>query len=416
MLAQLVSQISSHIIIHYHKKTIQAATRAQEEEWGILTDEPTNEPGMLRKHCFMLDYEASSKRAIVNDWVNWVLLTVLVALAVLVTLGCTLPSFSIEILGLLGLAVESGNEFEQAKTYYSVFSLAQLIMDEARYLGDTSSYLGLGTLASLLVLTVFIVPFGQTASLLVEWFVAISPKRRYLNGIVNEILSAWQYMEVFVLSVIITSWQLAGVSDFMVNAYCGELDGIFTTLAYFGIVDVNDAQCFQLRAGVESASWLLVTASIILAVSSHVVLTASTQKVLDENVPPNRRLHTDRWSSKESAEVAFYNHPNNQVVSEGKTQRTQEKSKVSPIPPRFTDYYSFATRIEDVIDERIEPAHESEINSNEETCCVISTNQVEPKDNVNHNYIDLGPDEDRKNQEQDDSCTVEIQKEAEGSV
>ncbi|KAL3789345.1 hypothetical protein HJC23_006499 [Cyclotella cryptica] len=158
----------------FSMKTIQAATRAQEEEWGIMTLEPTNESGMLRKHSFMLDYEASSKRAVVKDWVSWLLLTVLVLLAVLVTLGCSLPSFSIEILGLLGLAVESGNEFNQAKTYYSVFSLAKLIMDEARYLGDTSSYVGLGTLASLLVLTVFIVPLGQTASLLIEWFMAIN--------------------------------------------------------------------------------------------------------------------------------------------------------------------------------------------------------------------------------------------------
>ena len=218
MLAQLVSQISSHIIIHYHKKTITAAIRAQEDEWGIVRPPPSEEQERLRDYKFQLDYEASSKRATVKNWVHWVLVATLASFVILVILGCALPSFSIEILGLLGLAVESGQEFEQAHTYYSVFTLAKTIMDEARYLGETSSYIGLGTLASLLVITVFIVPLFQALSLFIEWFVPVKRKQRDLNVVVNEILSAWQYMEVFVLSVIITSWQLAGVSDYMVNA------------------------------------------------------------------------------------------------------------------------------------------------------------------------------------------------------
>lgn len=339
MLAQLVSQISSHIIIHYHKKTVAAATRAQEKEWGIVTPTLSEEPELLRNHHFRLDYEASSKRAIVHGWAHSTLLVVLASLAILVILGCALPSFSIEILGLLGLAVESGQEFEQAHTYYSVFSLAKTIMDEARYLGETSSYIGLGTLASLLVITVFIVPLFQTLSLFIEWYVPVNRKQRHLNVVVNEILSAWQYMEVFVLSVIITSWQLAGVSDYMVNAYCGGLAGMFDTLAFFGIVDPNDAQCFQLRATVEAASWLLVAASLILASASHFVLTASSQKSLDAKTLPEQRRHTDRWSSMEEV-----------------TNRTDEASKtkspvIAPIPPRFTDYYSLATRKEHIEDE-----------------------------------------------------------------
>ena len=155
-------------------------------------------------------------------------------------------------------------------------------------------------------------------------------------------------MEVFVLSVIITSWQLSGVSDYMVNAYCGSLDGMFDTLAFFGIIDPNDAQCFQLRATVEAASWLLVAASLILAATSHFVASASSQKSLDDNVPPERRRHNDRLSSIES-EVAG----DGEGMKTGKKERTM---KVSPIPPRFTDYYSLTTRKEHLPDEEVEVA------------------------------------------------------------
>ena len=111
---------------------------------------------------------------------------------------------------------------------------------------------------------------------------------------------------------------------------------MFDTLAFFGIVDSNDAQCFQLRATVEAASWLLLAASLILGFCSHFVLTASTQKSLGSNIPPERRRHNDRWSSMESAEVI-----------NGVDDTNKAKSpKISPIPPRFTDYYALTTRKE----------------------------------------------------------------------
>lgn len=39
-----------------------------------------------------------------------------------------------------------------------------------------------------------------------------------------------------------------------------------------------------------------MAASLILAASSHFVLTASSQKILDEQIPPERRRHIDRFS------------------------------------------------------------------------------------------------------------------------
>ncbi|KAL3789351.1 LOW QUALITY PROTEIN: hypothetical protein HJC23_006505 [Cyclotella cryptica] len=63
---------------------------------------------------------------------------------------------------------------------------------------------------------------------------------------------------------------------------------------------------------------------------------------------------------------------------EGKSQQTKEKSKVSPIPPRFTDYYSFATQIKDIADERLELAHQSDTNLFEESQRGRCT-EVEPK-------------------------------------
>jgi len=217
MLAQFVAQISSHVIIHYHRKTVNAASDAQEEEWNVQPSNLGNDPEKLRMHKFTLDYEASDKRAVVRKSVHWVLAMGLASLVILVIVGCVLPSFGIEVLGLVGLVVESGNQFEEAQTHYSVFNLASMIMEQARYLNTASDLVGLGTLSSLLVVTVFIVPLAQTASLCVQWFVPMTKKQRSKNTVLNEILSAWQYMEVYVLSIIIAAWQLGEVSEYMVN-------------------------------------------------------------------------------------------------------------------------------------------------------------------------------------------------------
>jgi len=94
MTAQLVSQVSSHIIIAYHNKSTKAATRAQVDEWG-LSQSVRDEPERLCKHQFKLEYEASGKRVAVRRVFNWILSFLLLALAGLVVVGSVLPSLTL---------------------------------------------------------------------------------------------------------------------------------------------------------------------------------------------------------------------------------------------------------------------------------------------------------------------------------
>ena len=96
----MVAQFTSHVVIHYHRKTVQAATKSQETELGL--DTPTiceDRRERLGTHSFKLNYEASAERATVRRSVPWILAGALSSLAILVALGCTLPSFGIEVLG-----------------------------------------------------------------------------------------------------------------------------------------------------------------------------------------------------------------------------------------------------------------------------------------------------------------------------
>ncbi|KAL7552892.1 hypothetical protein ACHAWF_016142 [Thalassiosira exigua] len=372
MLAQLVAQVLSHVIIHYHRKSVRAATKSQEIELNLARPLDDVE-GRLCSHGFRLDYEASDKRAVLRRGVDWVLFAALVSFVILVICGCTLPSFSIEVHGIVGLVVESANKFKQAKSFYGVFDLAKMIMDQARHVGEFSDYIGMGTLASLLVTTVFLVPLLQAASLLAQWFAPVTTKRRWRNTQLNEILSAWQYMEVYVLSIVIAAWQLGSISEHMINAYCGELLDTFTALSHYEILDKKDAQCFRVDATVETASWLLVAASLLLFVLNHFVGTAASQKALDDSTPANKRLHTDRWigsklclqsdSGEESAGTMDIDEEEGTVAQK---HDFDEKVRVLPISPRFTDYYRFATTHQ--IEEQIH--HDTDMTKTVETAVV----------------------------------------------
>ncbi|KAL7427314.1 hypothetical protein ACHAXH_001630 [Discostella pseudostelligera] len=367
VLAILISQLLSHVIIHYHNKSVSAAVAAQEAELNLSPSNTSETKEVLRSHQYTLDYEASNKRVVVERRIDWVLSGIVLALTILVICGCAFSSFSIEVFGLVGLAVESGNQFKEAKVSYSIFSLANMIMDQARYLNTASDLAGLGTLAAVVVITVFLVPLAQAASLMAHWFVPMTKKQRSWNIGLNEVLYTWQYMEVYVISIIITAWQLGGVSEHMINVYCGALKDTLSSLAYYGILNAEDAQCFKVNASVEPGSWVLVAASILLFMLNHFVVRASMQKTLDDNVPPEQRLHTDRWMKRKESMVETQGssggaeeeeeEEEDAAVEDEKVRGNREPS-VSPVAPRFTDYYFFVTNR---IDEEYHNVNEAEM-------------------------------------------------------
>ena len=182
MIAQLVSQISSHFIIHYQRKIYNSAKDAYKKQYNLHTaasGELTrtlsavscdNFEGkrVLRKHQFGRPHRGVDEKLVVRNWVSYFVIATAASLAILVVLGCVLPSFSLDILGLIGVAVESGQNFEAATTYHSVITVIQLLMEEARFLGTAGDYLGLGTLSALLLLTVLVGPTMQPPPMMQE--------------------------------------------------------------------------------------------------------------------------------------------------------------------------------------------------------------------------------------------------------
>lgn len=226
MIAQLISQISSHFIIHYHRRVVHQATSSLKKKLNLLHAESTvcsgldeedgdlvseDSPVKIRKerlceHAFARPHRGEKDKLVVRSFVNPTLVVFSVALSALIVAGCSVPSYSIDILGIVGILVESGQGFTAAATQYNLFTTVGLLLEQAAFTGRIRDYIGLGSLSILLITTVLLVPLAQCAVLMYMWFRPLARRKRFHFMITTEILAAWQYAEVYFLSVLIGSW------------------------------------------------------------------------------------------------------------------------------------------------------------------------------------------------------------------
>jgi hypothetical protein len=240
MTAQIISQVSSHYIIYYHRQIVNKATAAAEETASSeekedndhdddndklersnptslffdesktvleVKEEDDNKHYVLRTHAFRRPHRDNvNETLVVRNWVNYAMIFLGVILTVIVIAGCILPTFSIEILGIIGIAVESGQQFEQAITNHSVISIVQMLFDEAKFLDNAGDYIGITVLNCLFLCTVLIIPILQSICLILQWFFPLTTTQRTRMWVLNEILQDWQYIEVYIMALFVASW------------------------------------------------------------------------------------------------------------------------------------------------------------------------------------------------------------------
>lgn len=234
MIAQLISQVSSHFIIYYHRRIVSHAKSQRGIHHSVARcpntaldghqkganfkesvevtpgDEPVNERGIqqvaLHQHQFSRPHRGETEKLVVRPWVNKLLVLGTLCLITVVIAGCLIPSFSLEVLGIIGVAVETGQNFKDATTQHSMFTVIQLLFEEARFLGTAGDYTGLGTLSVLFVFTVLFVPIMQSLVLLRHWFRPSTLEEMQKLSTIIEILQSWQYAEVYLIAIFVASW------------------------------------------------------------------------------------------------------------------------------------------------------------------------------------------------------------------
>lgn len=364
MIAQLVSQISSHIILHYHTKIVESAKVAkrtsrmsepnthynqdicpQVAETGISV--VRREPAYLPLSKFSFHVPRSSKGSYlrVRGWVNYVIPVICLVIVVTLIVGCSIPTFQLEILGLLGIAVEFGQEGSNAVSFYSVINIVQLLFAQASYLNTASAYIGLGTLAIIFMITVLFVPVFEALLLMYFWYRTAPPDSKERDRTVwwLEILRAWQYVEVYLFSIIIATWQIGGISQFFFDDVVGgSMDGIFEALVNFGLIDSVDARLFYVSSKIQAGSYFLLVASFLLWIFAQFVSKADLQQ--RRNAEDSVRFSAAAMKQTEDSDCT------DEELSE----------KLEPLKIEFTDCFRWLLQTGPVRDLALDPSMEIE--------------------------------------------------------
>jgi len=381
MIAQMISQITSHVIIHYHRRIVAEASKservlgssmqaqtaqAQDQENEVQAYRVDTEKGVdsigsletipvagskpidleksaeikesLRQHRFGRPHRGETEKLVPRRYVDKLLLACAVCLGALVIVGCSLPSFSLELFGLVGVAVEFGQDFQEASAYHSVFSVVGLLFEQASYLGSAKDYIGLGVLSILFISTLLFVPIIQSIALLRQWFSTTTPMEKQRMAAYLEILQAWQYLEVYLVALFVSSWQLGPVSDSMINSYCENLENMFAQMVYYGILKEEDAQCFSVTANIENGAFSLVLGAILLSFLSSFVSKAAVQYFRDKKDQNGQSKEDDCQSTSFSDETSTSEDANEGAADAGFA------GIIRPVPVLFTDSFRWMLR------------------------------------------------------------------------
>mmetsp|Transcript_5265 Transcript_5265/g.15313 ORF Transcript_5265/g.15313 Transcript_5265/m.15313 type:complete len:2439 (+) Transcript_5265:618-7934(+) len=371
MIAQLLSQVTSHIFIHYHRLIVTEGTDNLKQyytrkvltigsaETGSETQDPeapfdhifvgasnanptlkvgSEEKMSLSTHKFSRPHRGETEKLFVRSYVNSILPLCGLSLVIFIAMGCILPSFTLELFGLVGVAVEFGRDFEEATINHSVFSVIKLLFDQASYLGSTKDYIGLIVLSILFVSTILFVPIIQTITILCQWFFSSTITQKRKIAVRLEILQAWQYLEVYLVALFVSSWQLGPVSDFMINAYCKNLEDTFAQMIYFGVLKENDAQCFSVTSHINNNVFFLVAGAILLSFLSSFVLKATFQYFRDER---------DLDKSVKGADDSVFSSLDRE--SRYDDIDTEIVTNIRPVPVLFTDSFRWLLRATNTI-------------------------------------------------------------------
>ena len=153
----------------------------------------------------------------------------------------------------------------------------EVLFQQANFTGNSGDWIGLVLLSLIFATTVCLIPIALLCLNVYRWFKPMNRKLRCRIFVVTEALTSWQYLEVYIVSIIIASWQLGPLSKVMINDYCGSLTGILTSLTYYDFITGVDAQCFQVQATVQIATWLFLASALSSTILNHFVGKAEEQ-------------------------------------------------------------------------------------------------------------------------------------------
>lgn len=282
---QLFGQLTSQIVLSCQRQMISATHTKQGSETvatsSQVTEErpksETSEKGSLGSETFYGMHHGEGNTYRIRPGANVLLAVLGIGSVAAIVVAIFSPVMSARIDGLVGAAVEAGEQFGKATEDYSILFIMQEVFDRTRFVDTMKADLGIVVLAVATGTTVIGIPILMAFTLLLQWLHPHGMNVRSKVHAFVEILQPWQYLEVFCLTVVMTSIQLGNLTETFAARYCQDLDGVFSALVTYGVLSDNAGKCFAVEGNVEYGSVLMVGGVFMLALLRIIVKGAFMQ-------------------------------------------------------------------------------------------------------------------------------------------
>jgi len=327
IIAQVLSQIISHVIIYYHRNDVTASslieppksksmtlssaltecgnsldvlkikkamkkprftvrTRRRASTWINATENIVgprkvliSHKEALRKHIYDVDRHLEPMRIQITQCGQWLIILLIFIGIFCLFWGASQASFSMETSGLAGLAIDLGKK-GGSETHFSIYDVFIEIWNQAE-INDFSSIVGIRGIALLFFICGMIIPFLELLGIFVLWVVPLSLKHQKKLYILNEALSAWQYLEVYLIAVAVGTLQISQIAGFMIGDACDGFTSTFQTLSEIEVIETKYDHCFSLDSKIEKGSFILLACAFVLNFLVQLVNRAATAAMED---------------------------------------------------------------------------------------------------------------------------------------
>eukprot|EP01060_Flectonema_neradi_P001822 TRINITY_DN1112_c1_g4_i1.p1 TRINITY_DN1112_c1_g4~~TRINITY_DN1112_c1_g4_i1.p1 ORF type:complete len:1273 (+),score=202.02 TRINITY_DN1112_c1_g4_i1:245-4063(+) len=176
--------------------------------------------------------------------------------------GTVEDTFKFEFEGLAAYALDIDNPGSETSSY-SLLALAKKVLDQI----DINSgqppfefwYLVIG-----FVIFTFVMPVLQVIGLLILWFIPMTLTQQKIMFFVNEVISAWCALEVFVVVLIAALLEISKLAQFLIGSNCDAINYYMKEAIHpLGFLTNYKATCFDVKATLSKGCWLLFAACVV---------------------------------------------------------------------------------------------------------------------------------------------------------
>ena len=223
-------------------------------------------------------------------WLRMFIISMLLAEVFLLFYGCVTKSFSVSVDGIAGIIMDFGRS-GSSKQAYSVFDVAAAVVRQAE--DNLTSQLGLNCLAVLFITCALVVPAVQVLGISTLFALPLTLRQQKRMLILNEVLAAWQYLEVYIIALLVGLMQVGPISEHLIGELCDDLFPTLEELFKLGLIEEKDMTCLYISGEIENAMFVLCGAAFLLNCLSTGVTQAAERAIEEREM---RVLHVPKQS------------------------------------------------------------------------------------------------------------------------